>query len=415
MTGGGPRWTWALAVAVAAVGVVATVWRPTAPPVEVVPAAAVATTFPPAVLDRVAAWVGPIRVAWLPRTLLVLGLPVLLVATARGRRLVDRLAGRRLQTVRGALAPQLVAVVASLPFVWWLGWRHAGDLGLRTAGPVRFVLETAGGILLELAVTTVAVVLLLAVVRARPADWPAVGALLGTALTALLVLVQPLVVTALLYDPEPLRDAEVRAAVAPVVARSDLPATELLVGEASVRTTRVNAFVNGLGPSRQVVLWDTLLALPTDRVAAVVGHELAHAEHADVPRGVLAGAAGILVVLVLAQQALRRVGDVPLSGGRAGAVAVVAVLLVQFAATPLVAAQSRRVEAAADARALELVRDPAGQVALQRDLVTENLVDPDPPLWVELLRSHPTVEDRILRAVDFAVDEGLAPLPEELR
>ena len=409
----GPRWTWALAVVVAVAGVLALVVRPTAPPVEVVPPAGLATTFSEDVLDRVAAWVGPIRAAWLPRTLLTVGLPLLLVATAPGRRLVDRVGAGRLPTVRGALAPQVVAVVASLPFVWWLGWHHAGEFGFRTAGPVRFVLEQAGATALELLVTTTGVVGLLWLVRRRPADWPAVGALVGVVAVALLALVHPLVVTQLLYDPQPLEDPAVRAAVTPVVARSELPATELLVGDASVRTTRINAFVAGIGPSRQVVLWDTLLELPTDRIAAVVGHELAHAEHADVPRGVLASGAGLLVVLALAQHVARRAGGVPTRGARAGAVVAVVVLVVQLVTGPLVAAQSRRVEAAADARALELTRDPAAQVSLQRRFVTEDLTDPDPPRWVELLRSHPTVEERIQRAVAFAVDEGLQPLPTD--
>ena len=65
--------------------------------------------------------------------------------------------------------------------------------------------------------------------------------------------------------------------------------------------------------------------------------------------------------------------------------AVVLVLVGQFAAQPVVAWQSRRIEAAADARALELVRDPAGQVALQRGFVIDDLVDPNPPAWVRLL------------------------------
>lgn len=405
MTGRAPRWTWALAVVVAIAGLAAIAVRPTAPTVPVVPGAAGATAFAPEVLDRVAAWVGPIRRAFVPRTLLTLGLPLLVVATPPGRRLVDRLAGERLATLRGALVPQVVAVLAAVPFVWWLGWRHAGAFGFRTAGPVRFVVETAGAFALEIAVTTTAVLLLLWLMRRRPHDWPAVGALLGTLLTALLVLVQPWVVNRVLYDPQPLEDPTVRAAVAPVVARSTLPEMSLLVGDASVRTTRVNAFVSGFGPSQQLVLWDTLLELPPDRVAAVVGHELAHAEHRDVPRAVVASGAGILAVLVAAQWVLRRRPDVPLTGGRTGATAVVAVLLVEFAVAPVVAWESRRVEAAADARALELVGDPAAQVELQRGFVIDDLADPDPPGWVELLSSHPTIADRIRRAVAFAEED----------
>lgn len=417
MTESRPRWTWALAVVLAVTGILAMTVRPHAPAVPVLPGAVELATFSPEVLERVRAWVGPIRVSFVLRSVLTLGVPLLLVTTARGRRVVDRLGSGRLPTLRGALVPQVAALLVSLPFVWWIGWHHAGRFGFRTAGPLRFVLETAGAFALELAITTTTVLLLLWLVRRRPQDWPAVGTLVGMVLTGLLVLVQPLVVTALLYDPQPLEDPVVRAAVEPVVQRSTLPGTELLVGDASVRTTRVNAFVTGIGPTRQVVLWDTLLELPPERVAAVVGHELAHAEHADLPRGVLASATGILVALGLASLVLRRIGDghtvhdIPLRGARAGAVVAVALMVTQFLAVPVVAWESRRVEAAADARALELVRDPAGQVALQRGFVTDDLTDPDPPAWVRLLSSHPTTRERIQRAVAFALTEGLDPVP----
>lgn len=414
MTARGPVWTWVLALALATAGVVAMVVRPLGPSVPSLPVAEELTTFAPDVMARVNAWVGPVRAAFVLRTLLTLGLPVLLVTTGRGRRLVTRLGGQRLATLRGALVPQVVALLAALPLVWWISWHHAGRFGFRTAGPVRFVVETAAAFALQVAITTVTVLLLLWLVRTRPRDWPAVGTVLGTVLTAALVLVYPLVVNQLLYDPRPLDDPVVRAAVAPVLERSSLPATELLVGEASVRTTRVNAFVAGLGPSSQVVLFDTLLELPERRIAAVVAHEVAHAEHLDVPRNVLASATGILVSLGLAQLVLRRVDDVPLRGAMAGAVAVVVLLVGQFLAQPAVAWQSRRVEAAADARALELARDPAGQVALQRGFVTDDLVDPSPPLWVELLSSHPTVADRIRRAAAFGVAAGLDPVPDGL-
>lgn len=416
MTGARPRWTWVAAGLLAVVGVVAVTVRPLAPAVPVTDVAAQLTTFPDDVLARVAAWVGPIRVAFWPRLAVTLGLPVLLVATVRGRRLVDRFGGERFATTRGVVLPQLVAALATVPFTWWLSWRHAGEFGFRTAGPARFVLEELGAVALSLVVTTVTVLLLLWLVRRRPDDWPAVGTLLGTVLTAALVLGQPLVVNTVLYDPAPLEDPDVRAVVEPVLARSTLPNTELLVGTASVRTTRVNAFVSGLGPSQQVILWDTLLELPDARIAAVVGHEVAHAEHRDLPRGVLAGATGLLLSLVLAQVVLRRLGDrrgapLPLRGARAGAVAVVVVLVAQFAASPVVAWQSRRVEAAADARALELTRDPAALVALQRGFVTDDLSDPRPPTWVTLLRSHPTPVERIRRAAAFGVDQGLDPVP----
>ena len=49
------------------------------------------------------------------------------------------------------------------------------------------------------------------------------------------------------------------------------------VNDASVRTTAANAYVSGIGGSRHIVLYDTLLRdFPPDEVRMVVAHELAH-------------------------------------------------------------------------------------------------------------------------------------------
>ena len=58
--------------------------------------------------------------------------------------------------------------------------------------------------------------------------------------------------------------------------------------DASRRTTAANAYVTGLGPTKRVVLFDTLLdRYDRDEIRVVVAHELAHVRHRDVPRGVL--------------------------------------------------------------------------------------------------------------------------------
>ena len=61
---------------------------------------------------------------------------------------------------------------------------------------------------------------------------------------------------------------------------------EVFTVDASRRTTGANAYVTGLGPTKRVVLFDTLLEHFTrDEVRLVVAHELAHMRHRDVLRG----------------------------------------------------------------------------------------------------------------------------------
>ena len=58
--------------------------------------------------------------------------------------------------------------------------------------------------------------------------------------------------------------------------------------DASRRTTAANAYVTGLGPTKRIVLFDTLLErFSRDEVRVVVAHELAHVRHRDVPRSIV--------------------------------------------------------------------------------------------------------------------------------
>jgi len=199
-----------------------------------------------------------------------------------------------------------------------------------------------------------------------------------------------------------------------VVARAQVPVDRILVGDASRRSTKANAYVSGLGGTRRVVLFDTLLARAApEEIAVVVAHELAHDVHGDIARGVLLGAAGGVVSAYALAFALRRAT----AGGavtgatdpRAVPLAVALLLLLTTLSLPLQSAVSRRAEAAADWAALELTRDPAAFAGMQRALATSHLSDPDPPGWEHWLWfTHPPAADRLALAAEWARRNGHA-------
>ena len=79
-----------------------------------------------------------------------------------------------------------------------------------------------------------------------------------------------------------------RSDVLELAAAAGVEVGEVYSVDASRRTTGVNAYVTGLGPTKRVVLFDTLLErYSRDEIRAVVAHELAHVRHRDVLRGVL--------------------------------------------------------------------------------------------------------------------------------
>ena len=180
----------------------------------------------------------------------------------------------------------------------------------------------------------------------------------------------------------------------------------VFVVDASKRTRASNAFVTGLGPTKRVVLYDTLLERFTpEQVKLVVAHELAHVKNRDVQRGMLwvalVAPAAMFAVKQLTERLCRRSGAQPGTAASLPALAL-ALAVVSFALRVVSNQLSRRIEARADAFALELTNDPRQFIEMERELSLSNLADPDPPhalAW--LFATHPAPIERIGAAVEF--------------
>lgn len=184
----------------------------------------------------------------------------------------------------------------------------------------------------------------------------------------------------------------------------DIP---LRVEEVSADTRQVNAYAFGLGPSRRVVFWDTLLDDPftPGEQKAVLAHELAHHSSEHLPEGLGWFAIFAVPGAWLLMRTTRRRGGM----GRPEAVplALLVVAAFQLAVAPAENWISRRMEAEADWVALELTRDPDSLQKAMVDLSHTSLGDPDPPGWAQLLLgTHPTLADRVAMARAWAEREG---------
>jgi STE24 endopeptidase len=173
--------------------------------------------------------------------------------------------------------------------------------------------------------------------------------------------------------------------------RAGAPVKEVLVADASRRTNKVNAYVSGLGASRRVVVWDTLLdAVSTAEVEVVVAHELGHRKLRHVAKfsAVAMAIAAAVVVLVRLVVGTPAPGDLP--------TAVLLVLAAQAVVAPCFAAYSRRYERQADLFALDVTQDLSAFEHVMIDLAKRNLGDLQPPRLVYLfLFTHPTAPERL--------------------
>jgi STE24 endopeptidase len=244
----------------------------------------------------------------------------------------------------------------------------------------------------------------MALVRRFRRRWWLPGSAAVVAVGVVTVWLFPVVIDPLFNKFEPLPRGPLRAQVLELAREADVDVGEVYRVDASRRTTGVNAYVNGLGHSKRVVLYDNLIeGLPRDQVLQVVAHELGHQHHRDLLRGLLwlalVAPAGTLLAQRLAERIGRRegLGDPARAPGPAVLPALaLSVALVSFGLGIAGNQLSRPVESRADSFSLDLTRDPAAHIALERAIAVRNISDPDPPsLLHTLFGTHPTTVERI--------------------
>jgi STE24 endopeptidase len=307
---------------------------------------------------------------------------------------------------------ELVALVLAgstlvrLPLSAWRGWAHERRWGFSKQSPGAWLGDVAKGLVLSVLLTGVALVGLVWTGRAWPEWWPAVAAPAAAALTLVLSLFAPLLFERLFNRFSPLQDEALARDLRELSERARVPVRTMLVSDASRRTTKHNAYVSGLGPTRRLVLFDTLFSdAPRAELRGVVAHELGHRRFRHVAFGTalaMAGAvAGVLVLrLVFAWDGLvQAAGADGLGDFRIVPLVLLVLWLLELGALPFETWLSRRWERTADRFALDLTSDGEALEQMHRRLALANLADLDPPaLLYALLFTHPTPPERIAAA-----------------
>ncbi|WP_104524231.1 M48 family metallopeptidase [Blastococcus atacamensis] len=369
-------------------------------------------------LDRAEAFAAALRPASLLSLLLGLAVSALLGLTRLGSRVVgsvgDRVGGRWwVQVLLGVPALILAGRLVTLPVAAYAEMiRHR--FGLSTRGWGLWLRDVAVSVAISAALTALIVLSVLWLVRRAPRTWWAWSGLAAVVLVVVGSFLYPVVIEPAFNRFESLPAGALRTDLLALAEVNGTPVQDVLVSDASRRTTALNAYVSGFGSTRRVVLYDTLLdRLPDEEIESIVAHELGHVATDDVLTGTLMGALGAGAATALAgwllswAPLLRRAGAGSPGDPRVVALALFLVTAGGLVGTPVQNVVSRQIEARADLHALDLTRDPEAFIAMQRRLASTNLGDPDPPVaWHWFFGSHPTTAQRIAMAEDWQRLEG---------
>ncbi|TEB11951.1 M48 family metallopeptidase [Pelotomaculum propionicicum] len=287
--------------------------------------------------------------------------------------------------------------LVNLPFTLFSSyfWQHWWGFSTQTMGAwwVDYVKESVISLVLS-----AAGVLILFRLMGR---WPNTWWLAAAAFLSVWILIQtflwPVVVAPLFNRFTPATDPAVTSMVRDLADKARLPVDEVLIMDASSRTTRTNAYYAGLGSTKRIVLYDTLLkTYPLDEVKAVVAHEMAHWLKGHIIKGLILGILGNFILWVFLFWLLRETVPLLTRNPAAWAVILLFFLLTSFAGSPLQNYISRRMETEADRTSVALTRDVPAAVRLEVDLAVSNLTDVAPAPFVQWFGySHPPAAVRI--------------------
>jgi len=314
----------------------------------------------------------------------------------------------------------LVTAVLSLPLGYYEDFVRPHAYGLSDQTAAKWWTDQALG----LAVGCIGIAFLLWIpfllLRKSPRRWWLYSGLAAFPLLVLILFITPIWIDPLFNKFGPMKDKALESQILALAGRAGIEGSRVYEVDKSVDTKTVNAYVNGFGGSKRIVLWDTILAkLSPPEVLFAMGHEMGHYVLGHTWQLVLLGTAlalfGAWVIHLTSGELIARyrdrfgfseladVASLPLMALLFG--------LISLVLSPAILAFSRHVEHEADRFGLEITRDNHDCATAFVKLQQENLSNPRPGLLYKLWRAdHPTLGERIDFCNEYRPWEAGQPL-----
>ncbi len=287
--------------------------------------------------------------------------------------------------------------IVSLPMEWYEKFVLDKRFGFSTMTPKLFVTDQLKSALLFAIIGSAVIAALVAVMHSFETWWFWAFVLLFAVVIAANLLMPTLM--ALFNKFTPLQEGVLKARIEQIMQEAGLKSDGIFVMDAGKRDNRLNAFFGGLGKSKRVVLFDTLLEkLDDDEIVAVLGHELGHFKHGDIFKNIALVGLLLFVALYLfghlSDTLFVQMGVQPDAGAK------IAMMILLFGPlslffTPLLSFLSRHNEFAADRHGSE-VGGKQHLISALLKLVRENKAFPlSHPLVIFFYYTHPPILERL--------------------
>lgn len=290
----------------------------------------------------------------------------------------------------------------SLPFDWWGQFRLEAKFGFNKSTSALWFTDKLKGTLLMFVIGFPLLWLLLSLVSWAGPWWWVWGFITLFGVQLLMMVIYPRFIMRWFNKFTPLPDGGLKSRLLSLAERTGFHAKGIWVIDGSKRSGHSNAYFEGFGRFRRIVLFDTLIAqLAPEELEAVLAHEIGHYRRGHIPKMLAMSAAMLLAGFAVIAWLVRSPWFNEAFGFPAGELAPAFLLfgllsgVVTFWFSPFTNLLSRKHEYEADAFARDAMSGPAAMIAALRKLAQKNLSNLTPHPWFSaFFYSHPTIVER---------------------
>ncbi|SFP36022.1 M48 family metallopeptidase [Hydrogenimonas thermophila] len=327
-----------------------------------------------------------------------------------GIRWIDTMTWNIDPVIQAAIAVNIFLIVnyiVELPFTIYQTFVIDERFKFNHSTPELFIKDQIKGGLLTLIIASILSASVAWIIINVPSWW-FFSFLLIFSVIVLLNLLFPTYIAPMFNKFTPLKDEALSEKIKNLLQKSGFESEGVFVVDASKRDARLNAYFGGLGKSKRVVLFDTLLdKLSNNELLAVLGHELGHFKHNDIYKNIaMLGAilfVGFYILGHLPSQLFMELGvrETP------AMIEILFMLLISvylFIFMPVMSLVSRRNEYEADRYAVEIHGNSEDLISALKKLVDENKSFPlSHKLTIFFYHSHPPVVERLKALGDKSI------------
>jgi len=326
--------------------------------------------------------------------------------------LIDGVGSGLTQEVLLMVSFTVIGAVVNLPLSWYQTFVIESQFGFNKSTLNLWLSDLLKASLLGALIGIPLLTLILWVMQSGGAYWWVGAWAILVGFQLLMIWIAPNYLMPLFNKFTPLEDESLKTRITQLMDRSGFKAKGFFVMDGSKRSAHSNAFFTGIGSSKRVVFFDTLLEqLSADEMEAVLAHELGHFKHKHIIKMMVINFLTTLIGFAALGWVMQQswfytglgvtpnlgLGEFSSNNALAILLFTMVVPLLSFLISPISSARSRKQEFEADAYAAEHSNAGALKSALIK-LYQDNASTLTPDPWfVRFYYSHPPASERLSR------------------